>query len=34
MAEQQRNPFRGFLDLASEVNRMRYVGAYGQEGGG
>ena len=34
MAEQQRNPFRGFLDMASEMNRMRYVGAYGQEGGG
>lgn len=34
MAEHQRNPFRGFLDMASEMNRIRYVGAYGQEGGG
>ena len=34
MAEQQRNPFRGFLDMASEMNRMRSIGAYGHEGGG
>jgi HSP20 family protein len=34
MAEQHRNPFRGFLDMASEMNRMRSIGAYGQEGGG
>ncbi len=34
MTEQQRNPFRGFLDMASEMNRMRNVGAYGQETGG
>jgi len=33
MTEQQRNPFRGFLDMASEMNRMRNVGAYGQETG-
>jgi HSP20 family protein len=33
MAEQQRNPFRGFLDMASEMNRMRSIGAYGHEGG-
>jgi HSP20 family protein len=31
MTEQERNPFRGFLDMASEMNRMRYVGAYGSE---
>ena len=34
MAEQQRNPFRGFLDMASEMNRMRSIGAYGQEAAG
>ena len=34
MAGQQSNPFRGFLDMASEMNRMRSIGAYGQEGGG
>ena len=33
MAEQQRNPFRGFLDMASEMNRMRNIGTYGQETG-
>ena len=33
MAEQQRNPFRGFLDMASEMNRMRSIGAYGHERG-
>jgi HSP20 family protein len=33
MAGQQSNPFRGFLDMASEMNRMRAIGAYGQEGG-
>ncbi len=33
MTEQQRNPFRGFLDMASEMNRMRNIGAYGQETG-
>ena len=31
MTEHQRNPFRGFLDMASEMNRMRNIGAYGQE---
>ena len=31
MSEQQRNPFRGFLDMASEMNRMRQIGAYGME---
>ena len=31
MAEQQSNPFRGFLDMASEMNRMRNIGAYGQD---
>ncbi len=31
MTEQQSNPFRGFLDMASEMNRMRNIGAYGQE---
>ena len=31
MAEQHSNPFRGFLDMASEMNRMRNIGAYGQE---
>ena len=34
MSEQERNPFRGFLDMASEMNRMRNIGAYGQETGG
>src|SRR4028119_293790 len=34
MAEQHRNPFRGFLDMASEMNRMRSIGAYGNEGSG
>ncbi len=33
MENQQRNPFRGFLDMASEMNRMRHVGAYGFETG-
>ena len=33
MTEQQSNPFRGFLDMASEMNRMRQIGAYGQEPG-
>ena len=33
MTEQERNPFRGFLDMASEMNRIRNVGAYGQETG-
>ena len=31
MAEQHSNPFRGFLDMASEMNRMRNIGAYGQD---
>ena len=34
MAGQQSNPFRGFLDMASEMNRMRNIGAHGQEPGG
>ncbi len=34
MAEQQRNAFRGFLDMASEMNRIRNVGSYGGETGG
>jgi HSP20 family protein len=34
MAEQQRNPFRGFLDMASEMNRVRSLGVHGREGGG
>ena len=34
MAGQQSNPFRGFLDMASEMNRMRAIGAYGQDSGG
>ncbi|QIN81934.1 Hsp20 family protein [Rubrobacter tropicus] len=33
MSEQRRNPFRGFLDMASEMNRMRYIGSYGQDSG-
>lgn len=33
MAEHERNPFRGFLDMASEMNRMRHIGSYGQETG-
>ena len=33
MEDQRRNPFRGFLDMASEMNRMRHVGAYGVEPG-
>lgn len=33
MEEGQRNPFRGFLDMASEMNRMRYLGSYGYEPG-
>lgn len=33
MEEQRRNPFRGFLDMASEMNRMRYLGSYGYEPG-
>lgn len=31
MSEHHGNPFRGFLDMASEMNRMRNIGAYGQE---
>ena len=31
MTERDRNPFRGFLDMASEMNRMRNIGAYGQD---
>ena len=31
MSEQERNPFRGFLDMASEMNRIRNVGAHGQD---
>lgn len=33
MQEERRNPFRGFLDMASEMNRMRYLGSYGYEPG-
>lgn len=33
MDEGQRNPFRGFMDMASEWNRMRSLGTYGQEPG-
>lgn len=33
MQDHQRNPFRGFLDMASEMNRMRHLGSYGQETG-
>ena len=31
MQDHQRNPFRGFLDMASEMNRMRHIGSYGME---
>ena len=27
----EHNPFRGFLDMASEMNRMRHIGSYGYE---
>lgn len=33
MDEGRRNPFRGFLDIASEMNRMRYLDSYGYEPG-
>ena len=33
MSERQRNPFQGFLDTASEWNRMRQLGSYGYEPG-
>jgi HSP20 family protein len=33
MADRHNNPFRGFLDMASEMNRIRQVGAYGVEMG-
>ena len=29
--EHERNPFRGFLDMASEMNRMRNIGSYGYD---
>jgi HSP20 family protein len=33
MTEERHNPFRGFLDMAHEMNRMRQLGMYGYEGG-
>ncbi len=33
MSERQTDPFRGFLDMASEMNRMRQIGMYGYEAG-
>jgi HSP20 family protein len=33
MSERQTNPFRGFLDMTSEMNRMRQLGMYGYETG-
>src|SRR3712207_1892251 len=32
-SERQTNPFRGFLDMTSEMNRMRQIGMYGYEAG-
>jgi HSP20 family protein len=32
-SERQTNPFRGFLDMTSEMNRMRQLGMYGYETG-
>jgi HSP20 family protein len=29
MEEERANPFRGFLDMTSEMNRMRQLGMYG-----
>lgn len=31
MSEGRTNPFGGFLDMTSEMNRMRHVGMYGYE---
>src|SRR5919107_824779 len=33
MSERQTKPFRGFLDMTSEMNRMRQLGMYGYETG-
>jgi HSP20 family protein len=33
MSERQTDPFRGFLDMTSEMNRMRQIGMYGYEAG-
>jgi HSP20 family protein len=33
MGERRTNPFQGFLDVASEMNRMRQLGSYGYETG-
>jgi HSP20 family protein len=33
MAERRTNPFQGFLDVTSEMNRMRQVGMYGYDTG-
>lgn len=33
MPGRHKNPLRGFLDMSSEMNRMRHVGAYGPEPG-
>ena len=33
MSERRTDPFRGFLDMTSEMNRMRQLGMYGYEAG-
>jgi HSP20 family protein len=33
MSERQTDPFRGFLDMTGEMNRMRQIGMYGYEAG-
>ena len=33
MSERHTDPFRGFLDMTSEMNRMRQIGMYGCEAG-
>jgi HSP20 family protein len=33
MSERQTDPFRGFLDMTGEMNRMRQMGMYGYEAG-
>lgn len=33
MSESRNNPFRGLIDVASEMNRMRQLGRYGYEPG-
>ena len=33
MSERRTDPFRGFLDMTSEMNRMRQLGMYGSEAG-